>query len=65
MDETTKDLDNKCPDCGTGLYAYYHEAVSGDECTGTWNVECDKCDYKPENNCFATIESVGECFNVL
>jgi len=64
MTETTKSLTNNCPKCKAKLYAFYHEASSGDECTGTWNVECTKCDYTPPNNCFASVDSLGKEFKI-
>ncbi|MCH7724609.1 MAG: hypothetical protein IIC76_14915 [Bacteroidetes bacterium] len=64
-EDITKDLSNNCPECKAKLYAYYHENVSGDKCTGTWNVECTKCDYIPVDHCFGSIDSMREEFIIV
>jgi len=40
-------LENRCPRCGTNLYAAWHNSVKGLPLTQAWSVECDnsECDY--------------------
>lgn len=54
MNYTAKYLNVECPECKAQLYGWYHEASDGDPSTGTWNVECSRCEYKPEEHVFAT-----------
>ncbi|MEE9574068.1 MAG: hypothetical protein V3W20_13520 [Candidatus Neomarinimicrobiota bacterium] len=56
--EKAKYLKDQCLLCKHQLYAYYHEASSGDLSTGAWYVECSHCDYEPKEQGFAGFESI-------
>ncbi len=61
MENSVRDLDIDCKNCGSKLYAYYHEACSGDEATGSWYVECRNgdCEFTVPFG-FASYECINE-----